>query len=95
MNEREFADTIISMPTEKQNEFFEALKGQLPEEDRIAVMKYISLWGMYNNPAKYNAMKNAVLDMLCEEFYGHPHEEPETPAFDRSIDYPPYMTTIL
>lgn len=95
MNEREFIETIISLPAEKQNEFFESLKGQFSEEDRLAVMKRISLEKMYRNPQRYYAMKNAIRDMFCEKFYGHSYEEPENHSIDKSIDYPPYMTTIL
>ena len=71
MNPMEFAETIIKMPTEKQNEFFENLKSQLSEEDLQTVMGFISLHSVFINPAKYNAMKNAVRDALCEEIYGH------------------------
>ena len=71
MKPMEFAEMIIKMPAEKQNEFFDNLKGLLSEEDLQTVMNFISLWGMFKNPKKYEAMKKAVCDQLCEEFYGH------------------------
>lgn len=88
----EFADTIIHLPVEKQNEFFEILKGQLTEEDWLATVKFISLFGMFHSEAKYKAMKKAVLAQLVEEFYGHPYEEPESKGFDPCN--PVYMATI-
>ena len=92
MTPNEFAETILRLPVEKQNAFFETLKDQLPEEDWLATVKFISLLGMYLNPAKYNAMKNAVKATLVEELFGHPYEEPENKGFDPCN--PVYMTSI-
>jgi hypothetical protein len=75
MNPMEFAEKIIGMPVEKQNEFFEVLRGELSEEDWKTAVSFISLFGMFKSPAKYEAMKNAVCDQLCEEFYGHTVEK--------------------
>ena len=89
----EFAETIVKLPIELQNAFFETLKNELSKEDWETVSKFVSIWGMYKNPAKYEAMKNAVCDMLCEEFYGHTVERE-----NRQTDYaanPTYMTTIV
>ena len=33
------------------------------------------LESMFRNPAKYEAIKNAVCEQLCEEFYGHTVEK--------------------
>jgi hypothetical protein len=32
---------------------------------------HFALESMFRNPAKYEAMKNAVCEQLCEEIYGH------------------------
>lgn len=88
----EFAETVIKMPVEKQNDFFEKLKGELAEEDWQTVVKFIGLFGMFKSPVKYEAMKNAVCDTLCEEIYGHTVEKvskPEDPC------NPVYMTSII
>ena len=71
MNPMEFAAQIIQMSAEQQNAFFERLKSELSEEDWNTTVKFISLFGMFKNPAKYEAIKNAVCDTLCEEFFGH------------------------
>lgn len=71
MNPMEFAEIIINLSPEQQNEFFENLKEQLSEEDWKTTVKFISLYGMFKNPEKFEAMKNAVCDMLCENIYGH------------------------
>lgn len=83
MTATEFAETIIHLPVEQQNAFFEALKGHLSEEDWLATVKYVSLHGMFRSPAKFNAMKNAVKATLFEELFGHPYEEPESKGIDR------------
>ena len=75
MTPTEFADTIIHLPADKQNEFFETLKGQLSEEDWLATVEFISVYGMFHSPAKYNAMKQAIGDTLCEEIFGHTVEK--------------------
>lgn len=93
MNPREFAGIIIGLPAEKQNEFFEILKSQLSEEEWFTVVKFVGLEKMYRSPARCNAMKKAIRDQLCEEFYGHAHEEPEKSFFDPCN--PVYMTTIV
>ena len=88
----EFAETVNGMPVEKRNEFIERLKGELSEDEWNATVKFISLYGMFKSPVKYEAMKNAVCDTLCEELYGHTVERKnkvEDPC------NPVYMTTIL
>lgn len=75
MTMNEFAEAIIRMPVDKQNEFFESLKTVLTEEEWTATVKFVSLFGMFKSSAKYEAMKNAVCDTLCEEFYGHAVEK--------------------
>ena len=92
MTPNEFAETIIHLPVEQQNAFFEILKDQLSEEDWMATVQFISLNGMYRSPAKFNALKKAVEAQLVEEFYGHPYEEPENKGFDPCN--PVYMTSI-
>lgn len=82
MSHTEFADIIIHLPAEQQNAFFEALKGELSEEEWLATVKWVSVYGMFKSPAKYNAMKKAVKAALVEELYGHPYEEPEKECFD-------------
>lgn len=69
MTHTEFADTVSRLPADQQNAFFESLKDQLSEEDWLAAVKFISLYGMFHNPEKYTALKNAVLDTLKEVIY--------------------------
>lgn len=66
LNPTEFIRTIINLPLEKQNEFFESLKDILTEEERETVMKMVALTDMLTNNAKYKAMRSAV----CEELFG-------------------------
>jgi hypothetical protein len=92
MKEFEFAEMIIKMPVENQNEFFEALKGELSEEDWNTIVKFISLFSMFKSPAKYEAMKKAVGDTLSEEIFGHTVEQKDTHDYAAN---PVYMTSIL
>lgn len=62
----EFAKIVTDLPGEKQNEFFGKLKDVLSEEDYKATVQFISLYGMFINPAKYKAVRSA----LCEEMFG-------------------------
>jgi hypothetical protein len=75
MTAKEFADIIIHLPVEQQNEFLASLKEMLTEEEYKATATFISLWSMFNSPAKYNAMKEACKEALVEKFYGHPYEK--------------------
>ena len=88
----EFAETINKMPVDKRNEFFERLKTELSEEDWEITVKFVSLFGMFDSPVKYEAIKNAVCDTLCEEFYGHTVEK--KPSVEDPCN-PVYMTSIL
>lgn len=92
MTPNEFAETIIHLPVEQQNAFFEALREHLSEEDWLATVKFISVFGMYHSQAKYNAMKQAVKETIVEELFGHPYKEPEHKCFDPCN--PVYMTSI-
>lgn len=92
MTVNEFAETIIRLPIEQQNAFFETLKDQLSEEDWLETVKFISLYGMFRSEAKFEAMKKAVKATLIEELFGHPYEEPENKGFDPCN--PVYMTSI-
>ena len=87
MKPMEFAEKIIGMPTEMQNDFFERLKTELNEKDLQTVMSFISLLSMFKSPAKYEAIKNAVCDTLCEEFYGHTVEPQKKTADDMVLVY--------
>ena len=66
----EFAETINNLPIPQQNAFFETLKNYLSEEDWLTTVKFISLHGMFHNPDKYTAMKDAVKDTLLEVIFG-------------------------
>ena len=80
------------MPADKQNAFFERLKVELAEADWLAVVKFVSLYGMFKSPAKYEAMKNAACDTVCEDIFGRTVEKKnklEDPC------NPVYMTSIL
>ena len=71
----EFVETVLSFPAEMQNEFLASLKDVLTEEEYKATASYISLYSMFHNPAKYNAMKEACKETLVEKFFGHPCEK--------------------
>lgn len=71
----EFANKIISMPSHKQNDFFEKLKSELSKEDWETAIKFIALHSMFMDVDKYRAIENAVREQLCEEFYGHTVEK--------------------
>ena len=74
MTAREFADIVIQLPVEQQNEFLASLKEIITDEEYKATATFISLWSMFNSPAKYNAMKEACKETLFEKFYGHKYE---------------------
>lgn len=65
----EFADTIIQLPVNKQNEFFDVLKDYLSKEDWMTTVKAISLHGLFHNPEKYEALKKAICAALVEELF--------------------------
>ena len=75
MTSMEFANKVISLPAEKQNALFESLKKELSKEDWETMVKFISLHSMFMNADKYEAVKNAVRDQLCDEIYGHTVEK--------------------
>lgn len=92
MKAMEFAEAIVKMPVEMQNEFFAKLKKELSYEEWKATAEFIGVYNMFKHPAKLEAIKNAICDQLCEEFYGHTVEKKnnvEDPC------NPIYMTTIL
>lgn len=62
----EFAKTVLGMPVEKQNEFFNKLKTELNEEDWNITVQFISSFSLLTNPAKYKAVRTAI----CEELFG-------------------------
>ena len=92
MTVQEFANKILSLPISKQNEFFESLKKELSQEDWETTVKFIALHSMFCDVQKYEAIKNAIRDQMCEDIYGH-IVEPQNKK-DISCN-PPYMTTIL
>lgn len=92
MESLDFAEMVSSMSVEKQNEFFKKLKNVLTEEEWNATVKFISLYSAFKSPVKYESMKNAVSDMLCETFYGHTVERKKKVE---DACNPVYMTTIL
>ena len=79
---KDFAEAIIHLPVDLQNEFFAVLKDQFSEEDWMATVKFIGTHGMFRSLVKYNAMKEAVKATLVEELFGHPYEAPERECFD-------------
>ena len=93
MTPTEFALTVCKLSADDQNKFYDALREQLTDEEVSTVSQFVNMTAMFHNPAKYKAMKNAVRDALCEEFYGHPCEESESKGFDPCN--PVYMPTIL
>lgn len=75
MTANKFVETVLSLPSEMQNEFIASLKDVFTEEEYKATASYISLYSMFRNPAKYNAMKEACKEAFVEKFYGHPYEK--------------------
>lgn len=75
MTSIEFTKKILSLPMEYREQLLEILKEQLREEDYKLVAMHFALESMFRNPEKYDAMKNAVCEQLCEEFYGHTVEK--------------------
>lgn len=71
MTATEFAQTVTQLPTEKQNELLSNLKNVLTEDEYKTTASFLSLFGMFSDPEKYEAMKNAVRERVCEEFYRH------------------------
>ena len=65
----EFATTVNQLSVEQQNEFLANLKNVLTEEEYIITAQFLALHGLFNNPEKYEAMKNTVRDMIVDEFY--------------------------
>ena len=65
----EFAEIVNQLPVDKRETFFDNLKDQLSEEEWLVTVRFIGLYGMLKNPEKYNAMKDAVRDILCEELF--------------------------
>lgn len=92
MTPTQFAETVSRLTPEQQSTFFENLKTELNEEEWRTVVQFIGLFNMFKSPAKYEAVKNAVRDTLCEEIYGHT-VEPERKTEDPCN--PVYMTSIL
>lgn len=95
MTALEFAKTVAQLPPEQQNEFLASLKDILTEDEYNATAQFISLLAIYNNPAKYHALKNSVRDMMLEKYFGHPHQGQEKPWYYEDPCNPVYMTTIL
>lgn len=91
----EFAKTVCELPAEQQNELLANLKEVLTEDEYTATAQFISLLGIYHNPAKYHALKNAVRDMMLEKYFGHPHQGQEKPWYYEDPCNPVYMTTIV
>ena len=67
----EFAQTVTQLPADQQNALLARLKEVLTEDEYTATASFLSLHGMFSNPEKYKAMKNAVREMVCEEIFGH------------------------
>lgn len=71
MTHIEFAKTFTQLPTDKQNALLANLKEVLTEDEYKTTASFLSLFGMFSNPEKYEAMKNAVREMVCEDIFGH------------------------
>ena len=91
MTPTQFIEKILKLPIEKQAMFFETLKKELSEEDYETTVKFIIIYSMFKSEAKYEAIKTAVCDALCEDFYGHTvekkkkTEDPCNPIYMMSI----------
>lgn len=78
----DFAEAVIHLPVDLQNELFAVLKEELSEEDWMTTVKFISTQSLFRSEAKYKAMKKAVKATLIEELFGHPYEAPEKEPFN-------------
>lgn len=67
----EFAQTVTQLPAEQQNAMLANLKEVLTEDEYKTTASFLALFGMFHNPEKYEAMKNAVREKVCEEIFGH------------------------
>lgn len=69
-NEYELMLTISQMTVEQQNEFFTAIES-IATKDEINAMKVASAYfGLLENKAKRDAMKDALAQQLYREFTG-------------------------
>lgn len=71
MTATEFAQTFTQLPTDQQNALLANLKEVLTEDEYKATASFLSLFGMFQNPEKYEAMKNAVREKVCENLFGN------------------------
>ena len=58
---------IVELPREAQDSFFENLREKISPADFEILQKAVALYDMHTNPAKYEAIKNAVGEKLYEE----------------------------
>lgn len=70
MTDTEFAITFCELPTDRQNAFLAKLKEVLTEDEYKTTATYLSAFGLFYDPEKYEAMKNAVTEVMCKAFYG-------------------------
>ena len=71
MTATEFAQTFTQLPTDQQNALLANLKEVLSEDEYKTTASFLSLFGMFQNPEKYEAMKNAVREKVCENLFAH------------------------
>lgn len=86
---KEFEKIILGL-TEAQ---FEELVSKIPEDMERDLRIHRAAHKLFTNVGFHNAMKKAIRDQFCEEFYGHAHEEQACNGFDPCN--PVYMTSIL
>lgn len=67
----EFFMQAQKMNAKQQEEFFEALKGTISEEEAKALKIGIAYFSMMMSSAKQNAMKSALAETLYKEFTGN------------------------
>lgn len=66
----EFAHTVTQLPTERQDALLARLRDELTEDEYNTTAVFLAVYGMYTYPEKYEALKNAVREMVCKEIFG-------------------------
>lgn len=63
-----FARQVLRLPEERRNEFFEALKTILTEEEILMLKKCVGLYHIMTEPTLYKAMEKSLGEQLYKEF---------------------------
>ena len=64
----EFARTIIKLPEEAKNSFFESLSKSFNAEEIETLKKCVGIYRLMTTPMLYKAAKEALAEQLYKEF---------------------------